>query len=60
MATYTLPVDLEGHTLAQVLMHTDVWGIAITSLSLDDGIYTLIFSAPVPADELEHLGLTEA
>ena len=60
MASYRLPVNMEGHSLANVLMHTDVWGIALTSLTVDGGIYVLVFSDPLPVEELDHLGLTEA
>lgn len=56
---YELEANKEGHTLAAVLMHTDVWGFELLNATLDNGVYTLSFDNVIPSEELEHLGLTE-
>ena len=60
MARYSIPINMEGHSLATVLLHTDTWEIPLTSLVIDNGNYLLDFASALPVEELEHLGLTEA
>lgn len=58
MATYTF--QNEAGKYVQVMQHLQVFDIELLSSSLHAGEYTIVTNVPVPADQVEHLGMTEA
>ena len=53
--TYTFPAA----NLMAVLDHANALDIVVESMTLAADTYTLVTAQPFPAEQLDHLGLTE-
>lgn len=54
---YTGTFDDVNLALLEIIQHTVSFGIQITNVTITGGVLTFTTDAPVPDDQLEHLGI---